>query len=142
MPKPGKRVAKLPKKPEISLWHFTRLSLEDIMTKTNRYTTMEATLALANGQGDPTLRQLFWRAFREIGVYVAKRGYRDGLGGLAYALDRAYYRFLTQAKRWDIPRAAKRRAEYDAWRDRILAGFPGDGRPESHQTDSKAAVAD
>ena len=130
LPRPGTRIATLPKRPNVSLWHFTRLSLDDIMTKTNRYTTMEASRALAEGRGDPTPRELFLRAFREIGVYVAKRGYRDGLGGLAYALDRAYYRFLTHAKRWDIPRAAKRRAAYDRWRDRILAGFPGGGRPK------------
>ncbi len=130
LPRPGARVATLPRRPEVSLWHFTRLSLEDIMAKTNRYTTMEAATALAEGQGDPSARELFLRAFREIGVYVARRGYRDGLGGLAYALDRAYYRFLTQAKRWDIPRAARRRAKYDRWRERILAEFPGGGRPK------------
>jgi glycosyltransferase involved in cell wall biosynthesis len=132
------RVAKLPRRPEISLWHFTRLSLEDIMSKSNHYTTIEARHALASGEADPKPHQLFWRSFREIVVYVAKRGYRDGLGGLAYALDRAYYRFLLQAKRWDIPRAAERRARYDRWRERILVGFPGGGRPQDTLPDSPA----
>ena len=129
VPVAGARVATLPRQPEISLWHFTRLSLEDIMTKTNRYTTLEANHGLAQGLGYPTPKQLFWRSFRELAAYVGKRGYRDGLGGLAYALDRAYYRFLTHAKRWDIPRAAKRRALYDRWRERILTGFPEGGKP-------------
>jgi (heptosyl)LPS beta-1,4-glucosyltransferase len=134
VPKPGSRIGKLPKRPELSLWHFTQLSLEDIMSKTNRYTTIEAEHALAEGRGDPTPRELLWRASREMGVYVLKRGYRDGLGAFAYALDRAYYRFLTQAKRWDLPRAAKRRAHYDAWRERILSGFPDGGRTGGNGT--------
>lgn len=129
VPKPGARIAKLPKRSQLSLWHFTRLSLEDIMSKTNRYTSIEAQNALDDGRGDPGALELVWRSFREIGVYVAKRGYRDGLGGLAYALDRAYYRFLIHAKRWDIPRAAKRRVKYDRWRERILRAYPDGGKP-------------
>ncbi len=128
LPNPGARIAHLPKKPEVSLWHFTRLSLEDIATKTNRYTSIEAATALRAGRGDPTWVELFWPAFRELAVYVAKRGYRDGLGGLAYAFDRAYYRFLLRAKRWDIPRAAARQKRYDLWRDKILRDFPDEGR--------------
>jgi len=141
-PVAGARVATLPRKPEISLWHFTRLSLEDIMSKTNRYTTLEANIGLAEGRGYPTPKELLWRSFREFGVFVAKRGYRDGLGGLAYALDRAYYRFLSQAKRWDIPRAAKRRALYDRWRERILTGFPEGGKPGPRPNDGKLGAAD
>ena len=129
VPAAGARVATLPKKPEVSLWHFAQLSLEDVISKTNRYTTIEATGALAMGRGQPTPKEIFWRSFRELGIYVAKRGYRDGLDGLAYALDRAYYQFVKQAKRWDIPRAAKRRAHYDRWRERILTGFPEGGKP-------------
>lgn len=134
--KDGARVARLPRKPEISLWHFTRLSLEDIATKTNRYTTIEALTALGEGEGDPSMPSLFWLSFRELLVYAAKRGYRDGLGGLAYALDRAYYRFLLQAKQWDIPRAALRRARYDSWRERILKDFPGAGMPLPDKVES------
>jgi len=119
----------LPRRPAISLWHFTRPSLEEIATKTNRYTTVEAMGALRVGRGDPSMRELFWRSFRELAVYGAKRGYRDGLAGLAYVLDRAYYRFLVQAKRWDLPRAATRPARYDEWREKILSGFPHAGMP-------------
>ena len=129
VPVAGARIATLPKKPEISLWHFAQLSLEDVISKTNRYTTIEANGALAMGRGQPRPMEIFWRSFRELGIYVAKRGYRDGLDGLAYALDRAYYQFVKQAKRWDIPRAAKRRAHYDRWRERILTGFPESGKP-------------
>jgi len=127
-PRPGARIARLPKRQELWLWHFTRLSLADIMAKTNHHTTIEAQHALDAGRGDPRLRELLWRSVREIGVYVGKGGFRDGIGGLAYALDRAYYRFLKQAKRWDIPRAAKRRAEYDQWREKILSDFPSGGK--------------
>jgi len=131
LPDPGARIARLPRQPETSLWHFTRLSLEDIAAKTNRYTSLEAATALRSGRGDPRGIELFWRAGRELAVYVAKRGYRDGLGGLAYAIDRAYYRFLLQAKRWDMPRVAARQQRYDVWRNRILRGFPNEGRAGS-----------
>ena len=60
-----------------------------------------------------------------LAKYVARRGYRDGIAGLAYAFDRAYYKFLVQAKRWDEARAGLRRARYDVRRDRIIAGFEG-----------------
>lgn len=128
-PVPGARVAVLPRSSAISLWHFTRVSLESVAEKWNRYTTIEARRAIENGQGDPRMFELFSDALRELVVYVVKRGYRDGIGGLAYAMSRSYAKFLLAAKRWDQPRSGLRQARYDALREHILRGFGDDGRP-------------
>ena len=53
-----------------------------------------------------------------------KRGYRDGFAGLAYMANRAYYKFLRQAKRWDEARSGLRQARYDLMREKILSGYP------------------
>jgi hypothetical protein len=91
--------------------------------KTNHYTTIEARQAIAAGKGDPRGFEPFTGAIRAVGKYLVRRGYRDGMAGLAYAMDRAYYKFLVQAKRWDESRAGTRQAKYDQWREEILTGF-------------------
>jgi hypothetical protein len=128
VPEAGVRIARLPKSPQLSMWHFARSSLDEIGAKTNRYTTIQARQRVAAGDGDPRWYEFFWGAGREILKYVVKRGYRDGLGGLFYAVDRAYYRFSLQAKRWDEARAADRPARYNESREKILSGFPEGGR--------------
>lgn len=127
-PKSGAAVARLPRRPDLSLWHFTRISLDTMTDKTNRYTTIEARQAIAAGRGDPSWFEQFGGALREMLVFIARRGYRDGRAGLEYLFDRMYYRLLAQAKRWDERRAPQRRARYDRWREQILAGFPNGGR--------------
>ena len=121
--RPGTRVALLPKDPKLSLWHFTRLSLTVLTEKTNHYTTIEARQQIRAGRGDPHPWNPVLAASRALGKYVLRRGYRDGMAGLAYAFNRAYYKFLVEAKRWDEARAATRQAGYDRWRERILAGY-------------------
>ncbi len=53
VPRAGARVAQVPKKPQLSLWHFTRLSIDALTAKMNHYTTIEARQANARGRGDP-----------------------------------------------------------------------------------------
>jgi len=38
--------------------------------------------------------------------------------------NRAYYKFLRQAKRWDEARSGLRQARYDLMREKILSGYP------------------
>ena len=71
----------------------------------DRYTDIEARQAYARGRrtqgrGDLLLEAglYFWRQ------YIRGGGYRDGTMGLAVALTRAYYRVLTAAKLWELPR--------------------------------------
>jgi (heptosyl)LPS beta-1,4-glucosyltransferase len=121
--KPDTPVATLPKDPELSLWHFTRQSLAALTEKTNHYTTIEARQAIAADKPEPRARHAFMAALRSIGKYVVRGVHRDGMAGLAYAMDRAYYKWLAQMKRWDERHAGSRQQEYDQWRDRILVGF-------------------
>jgi glycosyltransferase involved in cell wall biosynthesis len=123
--KPGTRTATVPKDPDLSLWHFTRQSLATLTEKTNHYTTIEARQAVAAGKGDPRVSRALLAALGSLGKYLVRGVRRDGIAGFAYAMDRAYYKWLVQMKRWDEPRAATRQQAYDEWRDKILAGFDG-----------------
>lgn len=127
-PVPGSRVKRLPKDPELSIWHFSYASLDSLTEKTNRYTTIEARQAIARGRASPKPWNLFPRAARVLwSEYLMRRGYRDGMAGLTYAINRAYYRYLSMAKRWDEPRAPGRQARYDRMRERLLAGYAETG---------------
>ncbi|MEX2546839.1 MAG: glycosyltransferase family 2 protein [Chloroflexota bacterium] len=127
-PRPGARVHDAPPDPDRSLWHFAHPSLHGLIEKTNRYTTIEAQQAIARGMGDPRPQDLLTGPIRALGAYVLRRGYRDGMAGLTYAVDRAYYGFLGAAKRWDEARAGRRQAQYDRMRERIVSGYADRGR--------------
>ena len=123
LPDPKARIALLPKEEQLSIWHFSRLSLHVLTSKTNHYTTIEARQSIEAGRGDPRAYEPFLGAARSLSKYVLNRGYRDGIAGLAYAADRAYYKFLVQVKRYDEARAGTRQARYDRWRNQILQGY-------------------
>jgi glycosyltransferase involved in cell wall biosynthesis len=122
VPAPGTRRHKLAADPELAIWHFPGGNLSDLVRKVDRYTDIEARQAYGRGKrthgpGDLLLEAAtyFWRQ------YIRGRGYRDGTMGLAVALTRSYYRVLTAAKLWELPRQAARAAEVSAARDRLLA---------------------
>jgi (heptosyl)LPS beta-1,4-glucosyltransferase len=128
--KPGARVVRLPRgDPQLSMWHFSYPSLESLTHKTNRYSTIDARQRIAAGRKIPRPHELFGPAVRGFwSEYVRRRGYRDGMAGLTFALDRAYRRYLTAAKRWDETHVAARQGRYDRMRERILDGFPDAGQ--------------
>ena len=120
-PAPGTRKHKLAAEPGLAIWHFPGGNLSDLVRKVDRYTDIEARQAFARGRRARGPRDLladaalyFW------GQYVRGRGYRDGTMGLAVALTRTYYRALTAAKLWELPRQQSRAAQVTATRDRLL----------------------
>jgi glycosyltransferase involved in cell wall biosynthesis len=120
-PAPGTRKHKLAADPALAIWHFPGGSLSDLVRKVDRYTDIEARQAYARGRRTHGPADLlldgglyFWRQ------YVRGRGYRDGTMGLAVALTRSYYRVLTAAKLWEMPRQASRAAQVTAVRERLL----------------------
>jgi glycosyltransferase involved in cell wall biosynthesis len=124
VPAPDARVLELPAREELALWHYSYHSLEDLVEKTNRYTTVEARQAGAKRRK----RARPWLMVRETArnlwdEYLSQGGWRDGTAGLAVAVTRAYYRFLSLAKTWDEPAAATRPADYEASKRRLL-GLP------------------
>jgi glycosyltransferase involved in cell wall biosynthesis len=127
MPVRGARIKKLPKQANLSMWHFAYPSIESLTAKTNRYTSIEARQALDAGRGDPSLVELLWAPMRAVLVYFAKLGPRDGMAGLVWTVDRAYYRFMSAAKRWDEARLPTRQQEYDEMREKIVARFSDAG---------------
>jgi glycosyltransferase involved in cell wall biosynthesis len=134
VPAPGARVIELPARPEMALWHYSYHSLEDLVEKTNRYTSVEARQAhdKARRRAGPrrmikASAQVLWRE------YIREQGFRDGTAGLAVAVTRAYYRFLAIAKTWDDAAAQDRLAAYEASK-RALLGLP----PAPDQADRDA----
>ncbi len=120
-PVPGSRRHKLEADPGLAIWHFPGGSLSDLVRKVDRYTDIEARQAYALGRRVdgpwallPDAARFFWRQ------YIRGRGYRDGTMGLAAALTRTYYRVLTAAKLYELPRRERSAASVTAVRERIL----------------------
>ena len=70
----------------------------------------------------PDALRYFWRQ------YVKGRGYRDGTMGLAVAITRTYYRILTAAKLYELPRKKARKEEIRLVRERMLKRWNADPR--------------
>jgi glycosyltransferase involved in cell wall biosynthesis len=135
-PAPGTRRHKLAADPALAIWHFPGGNLSDLVRKVDRYTDIEARQAYAggrrvNGPLDlfPDAIRYFWRQ------YVKGRGYRDGTMGLAVAVTRTYYRVLTAAKLYELPRAKARKEEVRLVRERMLKRWAADPRSEPSPQD-------
>jgi glycosyltransferase involved in cell wall biosynthesis len=121
-PAPGTRRHKLAADPALAIWHFPGGNLSDLVRKVDRYTDIEARQAYARGRRVDHPIQLFTEGIRYFWrQYLRGRGYRDGTMGLAVAITRTYYRVLTAAKLWELPRRKARAAEVALLRDRLLA---------------------
>lgn len=122
MPAPGSRVHDLPAEVGLAIWHFPGTDLSALVRKVDRYTDIEARQAYARGKRVERPLDLLTDAARYLWrQYIRDRGYRDGTMGLAVALTRTYYRVLTAAKLWELPRRETRAAEVKALRDRLVA---------------------
>lgn len=89
------------------LLHFSKDSLRDYLNTQNRYTSLEAEQALADGV--PLAKSPFPSMFRTfLNLYVYKGSYREGAFGLIMSLLFAQYSFLCWAKRWEIEMKAGR----------------------------------
>lgn len=133
-PAPGARRHKLAADPGLAIWHFPGGDLSDLVRKVDRYTDIEARQAYARGRRVdapwalfPEAMAYFWRQ------YIRGRGYRDGTMGLAVALTRTYYRILTAAKLFELPRREARAAQVTAVRDRLLRRWADDPRSTERQ---------
>ncbi len=89
------------------LLHFSKDSISDYLTTQNRYTSLEAEQALADGV--PLAKSPFPGMLRTfLNLYVYKGSYREGAFGLIMSLLFAQYSFLCWAKRWEIEMKAGR----------------------------------
>ena len=126
-PAPGTRRHKLAADPGLAIWHFPGGNLSDLVRKVDRYTDIEARQAYARRRRVDHPIQLFPEAIRFFWrQYLRGRGYRDGTMGLAVAITRTYYRVLTAAKLWELPRSKARAAQVALLRERLLARWEAD----------------
>lgn len=131
----GARRLDLPADRRLAIWHFSYESVDDMMEKFNRYTSVQARQALGDGGPAAGSRQFLMGPLRSLWTdYVRRRGYRDGTAGLIVAIARSFYEFLLATKTWDEARLGERMAARDALRDRLIAGYGI--RPEA--TDERA----
>ena len=128
-PAPGTRRHKLAADPALAIWHFPGGNLSDLVRKVDRYTDIEARQAYARGRRVnrplelfPDALAYFWRQ------YIKGRGYRDGTMGLAVAVTRTFYRILTAAKLYELPRKKARLEEVRLVRERMLKRWAADPR--------------
>jgi hypothetical protein len=117
---PGARELVLPPDPEVCLWHFSYHSLEDLVWKSNRYTTIQAWQRARSGRR-PGLRRwlrvtgrMAWKEF------VTGRAWKDGPAGVAVSVIRVMDRFLVQAKQWDELASQRRAESYQRQKEAIL----------------------
>lgn len=85
-----------------SLLHFTCNSLSEHLRSMDSYTTLAAQGIVSRGKTVTCSRLLFdpmWTFFRS---YILKRGYLDGVEGLAIAYMAALYNFVKYAKARDM----------------------------------------
>ena len=130
-PAPGTRRHKLAADPALAIWHFPGGNLSDLVRKVDRYTDIEARQAYASGRRVNGPRGLFGDAITYFWrQYLRGRGYRDGTMGLAVAITRTYYRVLTAAKLYELPRKKARAEEILLVRERMLRRWAADPRSE------------
>ncbi len=109
----------IPAREDVALWHYSYDSFDDLLEKTNRYTTVEARQrakvrrTTARGMFRSAIKS-FWRE------YVRGGGVRDGMTGLSVAVVRAFYRFLVEVKSWDESARRTRLADYEDSKARLL----------------------
>jgi len=137
-PAPGTRRHKLAADPGLAIWHFPGGNLSDLVRKVDRYTDIEARQAYARGRRVngplglfPEAIKYFWRQ------YVLGRGYRDGTMGLAVAITRTFYRALTAAKLYELPRKKARAEEVRLVRERMLKRWGDDPRSTRPRTETE-----
>ncbi len=120
VPQPGARRLLLPEAEDGALWHFSYDSLEDLVEKTNRYTSVEARQRVGRSRPMSAKRlfrgaaKSFWRE------YVRGGGRRDGHAGLLVAVIRSFYWFLMVGKTWDEPARRTRLEAYERSKAQLL----------------------
>jgi glycosyltransferase involved in cell wall biosynthesis len=90
------------------LLHFTHRTLEEMVTKTNDWSGIEAQLRF--GVSHPTV--VWWRLLRVMftgfyGSYIAQEGWKAGTVGLIESIYQAFSLFITYAKLWELQQHKK-----------------------------------
>jgi len=95
---PGREVVELPFTPETAIVHRWADGYRDLLAKHRRYLRLEPASRFEAGEitGYRAVAGMPWRSFRES--FATKKGYRDGLDGLALSLFWAGFRTLAELR--------------------------------------------
>ncbi|MBI2843611.1 MAG: glycosyltransferase family 2 protein [Armatimonadetes bacterium] len=78
--------------------HFNYVDVEQFIEKLNRYTTIEANLARAQGR-QLSLTRVLYEVIREVGGrFIVRKGYRDGFQGFLLSMLMASYHVSSALK--------------------------------------------
>jgi glycosyltransferase involved in cell wall biosynthesis len=88
------------------LLHDSAETLATYLTKQNRYTSLAADMALANGKQASFGRLLFSPLLRFIKFYFIRQGFRDGLPGFVHIAIGCFNSFTKYAKMLEQKKAA------------------------------------
>ena len=84
------------------LMHYSADTLFDYLQKQNRYSSLLAEAAVANGISKPSLLKLVGSPFvRFVKFYFLRQGFRDGVPGLIHIAMGCLSSFMKQAKIWE-----------------------------------------
>ncbi|CAN5534341.1 glycosyltransferase family 2 protein [soil metagenome] len=137
-PRADARIHRLPARADAAIWHFSHFDLHEYVAAANRYTSIESRQMAEGGWRPQRPHQLLWPMVVDIaGRYVWRRGYRDGVPGLALAVVRAMNRFLRAAKAWeqsDLQRRADRIATLKTRMVSMYEAMNGDTGPAQPAT--------
>lgn len=118
-------------KQDSALVHFSYTDVETMVSKINRYTTIEASARLSRGQSTSGLKATILAAAEFVRRYFMWGGARDGWRGFYIAWLLAGYKFLQYAKMEQLVRvgsADEISDKYKAIAQEVIAGYDNFGR--------------
>jgi len=95
------KILKLPAEESLAITHYCYDSLDEFLTRMNRYTEIEAQNRLEAGERF-SWKNFFWQPTREfLQRFIRHAGFLDGLHGFILSFLMVYYRFSQEVKLWE-----------------------------------------
>jgi glycosyltransferase involved in cell wall biosynthesis len=100
------------------LWHDAWRSIDDLVLRLQKYTSLEARQAYLNGKKFSLARLILRPPARFFQRYVLQRTFKKGIAGFIYAIFWAYWEFLREVKLyemyWKDAKSVEKLSETDA----------------------------
>lgn len=85
------------------LTHIKHNSISEMITKTNKWSEIEAKLMFEANHPKMTILKFATASFREFwDRFIKNRGYKDGMEGVIYSFYQIFSRFVSYAKLWEM----------------------------------------
>ena len=102
------RGADVPPEEDFALVHHHYSSVDQYMSRLNRYTTVQAKEKKRRGAKPDWKRFIASPSSEFLSRYFAGSGYKDGIHGLALALLQAFSEFIVEIKLWELSKFSER----------------------------------